>query len=182
MFTIKCFIKKKPYTFFIGSLILSILIFSQGIRMCELPLSIRLDSETFESYITTMWMIMITMTTVGYGDYYPRTLFGRILCFCLCIWGIFLMSLIVVILFQSLELSYEEKQALIIFNKLEAKKPLAKTSARMISEFWIMKTRKNHNPKDFYKSINEFKIKQKELKILESVKYDYFYEQLNLYF
>jgi len=52
---------------------------------------------------------MITMTTVGYGDYNPKTLPGRMIGFILCIWGIFLMSTIVIILFQSLELKYEEK-------------------------------------------------------------------------
>jgi len=54
-------------------------------------------------------MVMITMTTVGYGDFNPKTIPGRCFCFLMCIFGIFMMSIIVIILFQSLELSYEEK-------------------------------------------------------------------------
>jgi hypothetical protein len=182
MFIIKCLIKKNPYIFFVVSLLISILVFSYSIRLCELPLAIKLNSESFQSYMLTIWMIMITMTTVGYGDYAPKTISGRVLGFFLCIWGIFLMSMIVVILFQSLELSYEEKQALVIFNKLEAKKPLTKAAAEVITEVWIMKKRKQKNSKLFEEKIQEFKRLQKQLKILDSVKYDYFFEKLNLYF
>jgi hypothetical protein len=38
------------------------------------------------------------MTTVGYGDYYPVTYPGRIIIFLVAIWGVFLMSLLVVAL------------------------------------------------------------------------------------
>lgn len=182
MFIIKCLIKKNPYIFFVLSLLISILVFSYSIRLCELPLAVKLSSESFQSYMVTIWMVMITMTTVGYGDYAPKTISGRMLGFFLCIWGIFLMSMIVVILFHSLELSYEEKQALVIFNKLEAKKPLTKTAAEVITEIWIMKRKKQLKSPVFDAKIEEFKRLQKQLKILDSVKYDYFFEKLNLYF
>lgn len=99
LFVIKCLLKKYPYMFFIFCLFISILIFSFGIRICELPLAIRLEDESFESYATTIWVVMITMTTVGYGDYTPKTVPGRTMGFVLCIWGVFLMSMIVIILF-----------------------------------------------------------------------------------
>lgn len=46
-----------------------------------------------------MWMVMITMSTVGYGDIYPITVLGKFICFALCLWGMFLMSIVVIILF-----------------------------------------------------------------------------------
>ncbi len=109
LFVVKCLIKNTPYKFFLSSLTVSILYFVFLIRLAELPLAVKLEGETFQNFTTTIWMVMITMTTVGYGDYYPKTLPGRFIGFFLCIWGIFLMSMIVIILFQSLELSYEEK-------------------------------------------------------------------------
>ncbi len=69
-------------------------------------------------------MVVITMTTVGYGDYNPKTIPGRTIGFVLCIWGIFIMSLIVIILLGSSELEFEEKEALYIFNKLQKQEKL----------------------------------------------------------
>jgi len=64
---------------------------------------------------------MITMVTVGYGDVYPYTALGRFFVFLLCVWGLFLMSIIVIILFSQLELTFEEKTSLLVFNKLSLK-------------------------------------------------------------
>jgi hypothetical protein len=59
------------------------------------------------------------MTTVGYGDSFPYTLPGRAISFLLCIWGVFLVSLMVLILFEMLQLSEAEKTALKVYQKLE---------------------------------------------------------------
>ena len=42
------------------------------------------------------------MTTVGYGDFFPRTLIGRIIDVFLVIWGIFVVSLMVLVLTNAL--------------------------------------------------------------------------------
>lgn len=44
------------------------------------------------------------MTTVGYGDYFPRTLIGRIIDVVLVIWGTFVVSLMVVVLTNTLNM------------------------------------------------------------------------------
>jgi voltage-gated potassium channel len=71
-----------------------------------------------------MWVVIATLTTVGYGDYAPKTMPGRFLGFILCIWGIVEISIIVVVLFELLVLNYSESQALYLFNKLEKNKKL----------------------------------------------------------
>lgn len=45
-----------------------------------------------------MWVVILTMTTVGYGDYFPRTTPGRIVAFLVCVWGVYIVSLTVVAL------------------------------------------------------------------------------------
>ena len=43
------------------------------------------------------------MTTVGYGDYFPRTLLGRFFDVIIAIWGTFIVSMMVVVLTNTLE-------------------------------------------------------------------------------
>lgn len=44
------------------------------------------------------------MTTVGYGDYYPRTKIGRGIDVILVIWGSFIVSLMIVVLTNKLNM------------------------------------------------------------------------------
>lgn len=70
----------------------------------------------FESYENTIWCTVITMTTIGYGEFFPRTLFGRILDIVIAIWGIFTVSLTVVVLNNTL--SSKKKYKILITNFL----------------------------------------------------------------
>ena len=51
------------------------------------------------------------MTTIGYGDIYPQTHFGRLVIVIACIWGIFVLSLFVVTLNNTSQLTKEEAKA-----------------------------------------------------------------------
>jgi potassium intermediate/small conductance calcium-activated channel subfamily N protein 2 len=65
-----------------------------------------------------LWLTIITMTTVGYGDYFPRTLFGRIIDVVLVAWGALIVSLMVIVLTNTLNMNQTEKRALSMINKL----------------------------------------------------------------
>jgi succinate-acetate transporter protein len=71
-----------------------------------------------------MWLIVITMTTVGYGDYFPMTLIGHILIIFIAMWGIFTVSMMVVVLTNTFEMNSLERRALTILKCVSTKEEL----------------------------------------------------------
>ncbi|WP_245830902.1 potassium channel family protein [Sediminibacillus massiliensis] len=58
-------------------------------------LIVHLEPETFPTYFEGFWWVMTTVTTVGYGDYSPVTVEGRLLALLLYIFGIGLIGVII---------------------------------------------------------------------------------------
>ena len=96
-----------------------IFLFAYTLRICESPL-IRNDasSNNLSLYTNTMWNIIITMTTVGYGDFFPRTDLGRLIIFLVCICGIFILSMMVVTLTNSIQPTSLEGMAIAVLERL----------------------------------------------------------------
>jgi hypothetical protein len=61
------------------------------------------------------------MTTVGYGDNYPKTFGGRILGVIICIWGLFLTSFFTVTLTNYLQFKQGQSKAYILLQRLHYK-------------------------------------------------------------
>ena len=74
--------------------------------------------ENFANITTAMWNVIITLTTVGYGDYFPMTNFGRFVGIITAFWGVFFVSLFVVALTNTLELEDAENRAFILLQRL----------------------------------------------------------------
>ena len=65
----------------------------------------------FDSYFTAVWNVVITMTTVGYGDVYACSPFGRIISIMNALWGAFVISLLMGSIGTIFDLSNNEKRA-----------------------------------------------------------------------
>ena len=52
----------------------------------------------FDYFINSIWLMVITTTTVGYGDFYPKTHMGRMTAVAICLLGMMMVSLIVIFL------------------------------------------------------------------------------------
>lgn len=85
-------------------LIMTIMTFATIIRIFEYDNPF----NDFYNFYNAMWFSFITMVTVGYGDYIPITIYGRILSFCLGIVGVLNTYLITVILSEKLTLKANE--------------------------------------------------------------------------
>ncbi|MCL6602073.1 MAG: ion transporter [Paenibacillus sp.] len=54
-----------------------------------------LEPDTFQSWFNAFYWVMTTMATVGYGDYFAKTVAGKVLTMFLYIFGIGLLSLVI---------------------------------------------------------------------------------------
>jgi len=65
-----------------------------------------------------LWLVLVTITTVGYGDLYPVTVGGRIMGVIICIWGLFLTSFFTVTLTNYLQFKQGQSKAYILLQRL----------------------------------------------------------------
>ena len=108
-FALKAYLKLQPYMVLTIALILSTFILGFALRSFEMANTV--TSNEFEFAWNAFWVIILTMTTIGYGDIYPVTHFGRISAILACIWGVFILSLFVVALTVTTEFNDREKDA-----------------------------------------------------------------------
>lgn len=52
-----------------------------------------------------MWNIIVTLATVGYGDFFQKSFMGRIVGMIMCFWGTFFVSYFVVTVTNMLSFS-----------------------------------------------------------------------------
>jgi len=58
-----------------------------------------------------MWNVIITLASVGYGDIYPKSFYGRIIGVIITFWGLFTVSTFVVTITNLLEFDESENKA-----------------------------------------------------------------------
>jgi len=94
----------------------------------------------FKNITTASWNVIITLTTVGYGDYYPKTNGGRFIGIITAFWGVFFVSLFVVALTNILDLEESELRAFILLRRLFTRKILRENACKMIQSRYVIRT------------------------------------------
>jgi hypothetical protein len=121
-YSLKCMFKDHPLKLICIFYFLSVGVFGYLIYLAErqeraFPNS-HLESATV-NYKNALWLILMTTTTVGYGDYYPQTLIGRVIILFVAIWGTLIVSIMVVVVSNTLSMEKTELRTSKILNKLE---------------------------------------------------------------
>jgi len=100
MFTFKCEINHDEKTRAICFLFLfSVALLAFILRVFELPFeqtSIKKNTN-LQDYGSAIWLTVITMTTVGYGDIFPQTIGGQVIGIIIALWGAFVISLLIMV-------------------------------------------------------------------------------------
>lgn len=155
LFGLKALMIKEPLRVVLYAFVFSLLQLSICLQIFE-----REVDENFSNLTTAMWNIIITLTTVGYGDYYPKTNFGRLIGIITAFWGVFFVSLFVVALTNTLELAESELRAFILLKRLYMRKDLRENACKMIQSRYVMRV---ENKKDDPAQINHNLIRQNEI-------------------
>lgn len=96
------------------------------------------------SWRNSLWCAYITMTTVGYGDFYPTTTFGRYVGILCAFVGMFLTSLAVIALFEILEFTPSEEISYRLIDTLRKKQKLMKRAVMMMTTSFKANKYKNN--------------------------------------
>ena len=124
VFAMKASLNESPYLSLLLAFIVSSVVLGIPVKNFEEPLNEYSASPQKYTLWNAVWLIIITMTTVGFGDYFARSHIGRICSVMSIFWGIFLTSLMVVTLTNSMSLDAKESRAFNILYRLKARRNL----------------------------------------------------------
>jgi hypothetical protein len=176
MFAIKCLLKIYPFYFITISFLPIVLMSSHLLKVYESPVFL-IDTNSqqllidFRNFGNCVWCVLITMASVGYGDYYPKTLIGRIISISSAINGTVFVSILIISLQEYLGLTYVERKTVDFVDRLNHKEIMKKKAAKyfLISFKFIIEKQKY---------MNEFKHKKK-LKLIRSKLNSIIYERIS---
>ena len=113
-----------------------------------------ITNPNFEDYTDTFWVIIITMMTVGYGDIYPSTHFGRIVVFISALFGTILTSLLIAAMGSFVTFSPKEKKVHNIIYKNNKINECEKFSVFLIKKILLLAKIKKGSKINFEKDLN----------------------------
>jgi hypothetical protein len=113
--------------------VMSVATLSYAMLVFERPIGPNTNLDLFENSI---WLIIITMTTVGYGDIYPQTPMGRYIAVIAALLAVVLVALAVGAVTDRLTLSRDESKVLEFIDNIRNKQERKVAAAKMLQNGW----------------------------------------------
>lgn len=122
LFPFKCELKFRPFKVLAIILSMTLVYVTPIFRIFEIGFITKMDRVQYkiENTDDSIWSVIISMTTVGYGDFYPQTHFGRFSVTIACLIGMLLTSYLVVGMNALFDFSSQEERAYGKLKKLSA--------------------------------------------------------------
>jgi hypothetical protein len=111
--------------------IVSVVTLSYAMLVFERPIG---PATNLDLYENTVWLIIITMTTVGYGDTYPQTPLGRYVAIIAALLAVVLVALAVGSVTERLTLTRDESKVLEFIESIRNTQDRKTTAARMLQQ------------------------------------------------
>lgn len=143
-FSIKSQMMNNPMLLLVMSLVLPLLMAAFSIRILENPTD-SLNGFQFREFGNCLWCIVVTFTTVGYGDYVPETIGGRTVAFMISLWGIAYLSLMTNAVTNIFILEPGEQKSLMIMKKLKFKEGMRSLAAWLVTSGVRYRYMKRHD-------------------------------------
>ena len=119
IFTYRAGIKEHTFSFVFVFMIFTILIFGYALRNAEISFVRYVPEKYFQDWTRIsngFWFMTTNILLLGYGDYYPTTVLGRIIAFITMIWGIILEGFLIKAILNCIKMDSKEEAA---FNEVE---------------------------------------------------------------
>lgn len=118
-FSIKCLFKMQPMWMILVLLLITLPLMAFLLRLAERPFS-DISTMDLDTYSTALWCVAVTMATIGYGDYYPYTNSGRLICALTGAWGAVMFSVIVFVIQDGMDLTKRQHACFLQIRKVRA--------------------------------------------------------------
>ena len=98
----------------------------------ESPLDRIQSTYTDYTFINSCWMSICTMTTVGYGDIFPRTILGRLTALGCAIYGTIIVSLMLVTCTNFFQMDSPQARAFTVIKRLKIRDMIKENAGRLL--------------------------------------------------
>jgi hypothetical protein len=144
-FAIKAELKKRPFVLLFSAFSIIMVVFSFLIRTFEYGIFSLNNQEGIKggndlrNLLNSFWLVVNTMTTLGYGEFFPKSNFGRVIGVIGCFIGMIVLSMCVVSLSTVADFTPEEKKAFTKLKKILSIEYMENKAGNVIRDIIIMR-------------------------------------------
>jgi hypothetical protein len=132
VFILKCLLKQAPFRYVGGCFLMGIGVCGWIFMVAESPLD-RIHSRYVpHTFFNSCWASICTMTTVGYGDIFPRTIIGRLTGLCCAIYGTGIVSLMLVTFTTFFQMDSCQSRAFTVIKRLKIRDRIKENAGMLL--------------------------------------------------